>query len=151
MGFCGDGEYDEFMRQTPEFERMLVRQGIQLFKFWFSVSRSEQRRRFNEREAHPLKHWKLSPVDMASLDKWEDYTGAKEAMFFHTDTADAPWIVIKSDCKKRARLNALRYLLHQLPYARKDAEQIGAVDPLLVGRAQVVFEHGERLVSAHAT
>ena len=143
MDFCRDEEYQEFMRQAPEFERMLVRQGIHLFKFWFSVSRKEQRRRFKEREAHPLKHWKLSPIDKASLDKWEDYTRAKEAMFFHTDTADAPWTVIKSDCKKRARLNAMRYLLQHLPYAKKDAAQIGTVDPLLVGRAQVVFERGE--------
>ena len=127
---------------------MLVRQGIHVFKFWFSVSRREQRRRFKEREVHPLKQWKLSPIDLASLDKWEDYTWSKEAMFFHTDTTDAPWIVIKSDCKKRARLNALRYLLHKLPYKTKDTEQIGAVDALLVGRAQVVFERGEHVASA---
>jgi polyphosphate kinase 2 len=148
MGFCTDAEYREFLRQAPEFERMLVRQGIHVFKFWFSVSRREQRRRFKEREVHPLKQWKLSPIDLASLDKWEDYTLSKEAMFFHTDTADAPWIVIKSDCKKRARLNALRYLLHKLPYRTKDTEQIGAVDALLVGRAQVVFERGEHVASA---
>ena len=148
MGFCTDAEYREFLRQAPEFERMLVRQGIHVFKFWFSVSRREQRRRFKERQVHPLKQWKLSPIDLASLDKWEDYTWSKEAMFFHTDTADAPWIVIKSDCKKRARLNALRYLLHKLPYKTKDTEQIGAVDALLVGRAQVVFERGEHVASA---
>ena len=148
MGFCTDAEYREFLRQAPEFERMLVRQGIHVFKFWFSVSRREQRRRFKERQVHPLKQWKLSPIDLASLDKWEDYTWSKEAMFFHTDTADAPWIVIKSDCKKRARLNALRYLLHKLPYRTKDTEQIGAVDALLVGRAQVVFERGEHVASA---
>ncbi|MCC6157307.1 MAG: polyphosphate kinase 2 [Deltaproteobacteria bacterium] len=147
MGFCTDAEYQEFMRQAPEFERMLVRQGIHLFKFWFSVSRREQRRRFNERKVHPLKQWKLSEIDKASLDKWDEYTRAKEAMFFHTDTADAPWIVIKSDCKKRARLNAMRYLLHSLPYAKKDPDQIGPVDPLLVGRAQVVFERGESVAS----
>jgi hypothetical protein len=91
----------------------------------------------------PLKQWKLSPVDLASLDKWDDYTAAKEAMFFNTDTADAPWTVVKSDCKKRARLNALRYVLHKLPYARKDPKLIGPVDPLLVGRANVVYERGE--------
>jgi energy-coupling factor transporter ATP-binding protein EcfA2 len=117
-----------------------VRSGIHLIKFWFSVSRKEQRRRFKEREAHPLKQWKLSPIDMASLDKWEDYTKAKEAMFFATDTADSPWTVIKSDCKKRARLNAMRYVLHKLPYTNKDLEAIGPVDPLLVGRAHVVYE-----------
>lgn len=143
MGFCSPTEYDDFMRQVPEFERNLVRSGIHLFKFWFSVSRKEQRRRFKEREKHPLKQWKLSPIDKASLDKWDDYTHAKEAMFFSTDTADAPWIVIKSDCKKRARLNALRYVLHRLTYAQKDGARIGPVDPLLVGRANVVYEIGE--------
>ena len=146
MGFCTDAEYQEFMRQAPEFERMMVLTGIHLLKFWFSVSRDEQRRRFKERKVHPLKQWKLSPIDLASLDKWEDYTKAKEAMFFHTDTADAPWTVIKSDCKKRARLNAMRYILHRLPYVRKDPERIGPLDSLIVGRANVVFERGEKLV-----
>lgn len=144
MGFCSDTEYSEFVRQCPEFERMLVRNGIHLIKFWFSVSREEQRRRFRERKVHPLKQWKLSPIDLASLDKWDDYTKAKEAMFFHTDTADAPWTVIKSDCKKRARLNALRYILHKLPYTNKDVGQIGNLDPLIVGRANVVYELGEQ-------
>jgi polyphosphate kinase 2 len=148
MGFCTDAEYQEFMRQAPQFERQLVRSGVHLVKFWFSVSRDEQRRRFKERELHPLKQWKLSPVDLASLDKWDDYTKAKEAMFFETDTADAPWTVIKSDCKKRARLNAMRYVLHRLPYANKDLGNIGALDTLLVGRAHVVYERGERPGSA---
>jgi polyphosphate kinase 2 len=143
MGFCSNEEYREFMRQAPEFERNLVRSGIHLIKFWFSVSKDEQRRRFRERKAHPLKQWKLSPVDLSSLDKWEAYTKAKEAMFFNTDTADAPWTVIKSDCKKRARLNAMRYVLHRLPYAKKDSEAIGPLDPLLVGRAHIVYEVGE--------
>ncbi|MFO0208460.1 MAG: polyphosphate kinase 2, partial [Betaproteobacteria bacterium] len=144
MGFCSPAEYEEFMRQAPQFERNLANSGTHLVKFWFSVSRAEQRRRFKERERHPLKQWKLSPIDMASLDKWEAYTRAKEAMFYFTDTAEAPWTVIKSDCKKRARLNALRYVLHKLPYKNKDAEAIGALDPLLVGRAHVVYERGER-------
>jgi polyphosphate kinase 2 len=144
MGFCTDQEYQEFMRQCPEFERNLVHSGIHLVKYWFSVSKEEQRRRFREREAHPLKQWKLSPVDMASLDKWDDYTKAKESMFFHTDTADSPWTVIKSDCKKRARLNALRFLLHSFPYKSKDVARIGEVDPLLVGRAHIVYERGEK-------
>ena len=144
MGFCTQSEYSEFMRQAPEFERNLVRSGVQLIKFWFSVSKHEQQRRFKERKAHPLKQWKLSPVDLASLDKWDQYTEAKEAMFFYTDTADAPWTVIKSDCKKRARLNAMRYVLHKLPYDNKDVDAIGALDPLLVGRAHVVYEHGEK-------
>ena len=143
MGFCTDEEYTEFMRQAPQFERQLVRSGIHLVKFWFSVSREEQRRRFKERKAHPLKQWKLSPIDLASLDKWGDYTKAKEAMFFETDTADAPWTVIKSDCKKRARLNAMRYLLQKLPYTNKEAKNIGTLDSLIVGRAHVVYERGE--------
>jgi polyphosphate kinase 2 len=143
MGFCSDQEYAEFVRQAPEFERMLVRNGTHLIKFWFSVSREEQRRRFRERKVHPLKQWKLSPIDMASLDKWDDYTKAKEAMFFHTDTADAPWTVIKSNCKKRARFNAMRYILHKLPYTNKDTQRIGNLDPLIVGRANVVYERGE--------
>ncbi len=144
MGFCSDSDYQEFMRQVPDFERHLVRSGIHLIKFWFSVSRKEQRRRFKERESHPLKQWKLSPVDLASLDKWEDYTRAKEAMFFETDTADAPWTVVKSDCKKRARLNAMRYVLHKLPYRNKDAQHLGKLDRLIVGRAHVVYERGEK-------
>ncbi|MFO0957711.1 MAG: polyphosphate kinase 2 [Isosphaeraceae bacterium] len=134
MGFCSEAEYIEFLRQVPEFERQLVRSGVQLFKFWFSVSRDEQRRRFKERQVHPLKQWKLSPIDMASLDKWRDYTAAKESMFLHTDTPDAPWTVIKSDCKKRARLNAMRFVLHRLPYSARDLKRIGPIDPLLVGR-----------------
>jgi len=143
MNFCSQAEYDEFLRQVPEFERNLVRSGIHMIKFWFSVSREEQRRRFKEREAHPLKQWKLSPIDLASLDKWDDYTRAKEGMFFHTDTADCPWIVIKSDDKKRARLNAMRYVLHAMPYAGKNAKRIGHIDDLLVGRANVIHEREE--------
>jgi len=151
MGFCTDGQYDEFMRQTPDFERHLVRSGVHLFKFWFSVSRKEQRRRFKERENHPLKQWKLSPIDKASLDKWDDYTHAKESMFFDTDTADSPWTVIKSDCKKRARLNAMRYVLAKLPYDAKDLNAVGKIDSLIVGRAHVVYERGERTAPSVAT
>ncbi|MDD2924981.1 polyphosphate kinase 2 [Rhodoferax sp.] len=148
MGFCTEQEYQQFIHQAPLFERQLVQSGIHLIKFWFSVSRKEQRRRFKERELHPLKQWKLSPIDLASLDKWDDYTKAKEAMFFETDTADAPWTVIKSDCKKRARLNAMRYVLHKLPYSNKDLNNIGTLDTLLVGRAHVVYERGEHPASA---
>lgn len=147
MGFCSEDEYLEFMRQTPEFERMLVKSGIHLFKFWFSVSRDEQRLRFKQRKNHPLKQWKLSPVDLASLDKWDAYTKAKEAMFFHTDTADAPWTVIKSDCKKRARLNAIRYVLQKLNYKDKNLDSIGVVDSLIAGRANIVYERGESSTS----
>jgi len=144
MGFCTDEEYREFLEQAPLFEQSLTRSGVHLLKFWFSVSREEQRRRFRERERHPLKQWKLSPIDLASLDKWQDYTIAKEAMFLHTDTSETPWTVIKSDCKKRARLNTMRYVLHKLPYEGKDPERIGPLDPLLVGRAELVYETDER-------
>ena len=133
MGFCTRDEYQEFLRQAPEFERQLVKSGIRLIKFWFSVSRAEQRKRFKQREIDPLKRWKLSPVDLASLDKWDDYTRAKLAMFEHTHTEHAPWTVINADCKGRARLNAMRFILNQLPYAGKDAAVVGEVDPLLVG------------------
>ncbi len=143
MGFCTDVEYYEFMRQAPEFERNLVRSGIHLVKLWFSVGQDEQLRRFKQRESHPLKQWKLSPIDMASLDKWDDYTHAKEAMFYHTDTSDVPWTVVKSNCKKRARLNAMRHVLHRFKYDDKDIETIGKMDPLIVGRANVIYESAE--------
>lgn len=143
MNFCTEDEYLEFMRQAPEFERNLVRSGITLIKFWFSVSQEEQKRRFKDRETHPLKQWKLSPVDKASLDKWDDYTKAKEKMFFYTDTSDAPWTVVKSNCKKRARLNAMRYILHKVPYHNKDTDKINKIDPLIVGRSNVIYEQGE--------
>ena len=144
MGFCTEQEYQVFMHQVPEFEKHLIESGIQLVKFWFSVSREEQRARFASRENDPLKQWKLSPVDKASLNKWDDYTLAKEAMFFNTDTAESPWIVIKSDCKKRARLNAMRYVLNKLNYENKDPAQIGNIDPLIVGRAGALYEMDER-------
>ena len=147
MGFCTQQEYLEFMRQAPEFERNLVHSGIHLIKFWFSVSREEQRRRFKERKVHPLKQWKLSPIDLASLDKWDDYTKAKEAMFFYTDTADAPWTVIKSDCKKRARLNAHALRAALAAVHRQGCRPHRPLDLLLVGRAHVVYERGEHQAS----
>lgn len=143
MGFCTDDEYEDFIRQVPEFESSLVNSGVHLIKFWFSVSRDEQLRRFRQRQTHPLKQWKLSPIDMASLDKWDDYTHAKEAMFHYTDTDDAPWTVVKSNCKKRARLNAMRYVLNRFDYINKDSQTVGKIDPLLVGRANVIYELGE--------
>ena len=143
MGFCTEQQYDRFMEECPEFERNLVHNGIYIVKFWFSVSRDEQRRRFKERKIHPLKRWKLSPIDVASLSKWTEYTQAKEMMFLNTDTVECPWIVVKSDDKKRARLNAMRYVLHLLPYTNKNEKAIGPVDPLIVGRANIVFEQGE--------
>jgi len=139
MGFCAPTDYLEFMRQCPEFERMLVRSGILLFKYWFSVTREEQRRRFRARETDPLKQWKLSPIDRASMDKWDEYTEAKEAMFFHTDTADAPWTVVKADDKRRARLNCMQHFLSSLDYTDKDRFIVTGADPLIVGAgAQVI-------------
>jgi polyphosphate kinase 2 len=132
MGFCTPTEYLEFMRQAPELERMLVRSGTHLIKFWFSVSQEEQRRRFAQRHTDPVRRWKLSPMDLQSLDKWEEYTEAKEAMFFYTNTADAPWTVIKSNDKKRARIEALRYVLSVLDYDEKDHDVVGTPDPLIV-------------------
>ena len=132
MGFCDPTAYLEFMRQCPEIERMLVRSDVLLFKYWFSVTQEEQRRRFESRKGDPLKQWKLSPIDQASIDKWGDYTEAKEAMFFYTDTADAPWTIIKSDDKKRARLNCMRHFLSSLDYDGKDHKTVGEPDPFIV-------------------
>lgn len=141
MGFCSPTDYLEFMRQTPELERMLARSGIRLYKYWFSVTQAEQRRRFEARETDPLKQWKLSPIDKASLDKWGEYTEAKEAMFFYTDTADAPWTIVKSDDKKRARINCLRHFLHHLDYPGKDKKIVGKPDPKIVLPASKFYEH----------
>jgi polyphosphate kinase 2 len=146
MGFCTPNEYLEFMRQCPDLERMLARSGITLMKFWFSVSREEQRRRFAARETDPLKQWKLSPIDRASIDKWDDYTEAKEAMFFYTDTADAPWTIVKADDKKRARLNAMQHLLAQIPYDGKDRSIVTGPDPLIVGASAHVIGKDMRIV-----
>lgn len=143
MGFCKPLDYLEFLRQAPLLERMLVNSGILLFKYWFSVSREEQLRRFISRRDDPLKHWKLSPIDIKSLDRWDDYTEAKKAMFFHTDTADAPWTVIKADDKKRARINCMRHFLYSLPYPAKNPKVAGEPDALLVGSAAKVLEAGE--------
>ncbi len=143
MGFVGAQDYLEFMRQAPELERMLVRSGIRLIKLWFSVTRAEQRTRFVIRQVDPVRQWKLSPMDLASLDKWDDYTDAKEAMFFYTDTADAPWTVVKSNDKKRARLEAMRHVLNRFPYEGKDEEVVGVPDPLIVGPAATLLEQGE--------
>jgi polyphosphate kinase len=143
MNFVDSRDYLEFMRQAPEFERMLVRSGIRLIKLWFSVTRSEQRTRFVIRQVDPVRQWKLSPMDLASLDKWDDYTEAKEAMFFYTDTADAPWTVVKSNDKKRARLEAMRHVLNRFPYTGKDHEVVGTPDPQIVGPAATLLEQGE--------
>ena len=139
MGFCNQIEYLEFMRQCPEVERMLVNSGIRLFKYYFSVTKKEQRKRFGSREHDPLKQWKMSPVDKAAVSMWGEYTRAKEAMFFYTDTADAPWTIIKSDDKKRARLNCMQHFLHKLDYPDKDHDVVQPPDPLIVGSPSQVI------------
>ncbi|MFD0483017.1 polyphosphate kinase 2 [Kineococcus sp. GCM10028916] len=145
MGFASPTEYLEFMRQVPELERMWVRSGIRLVKMWFSVSRAEQRTRFASRAEDPVRRWKLSDMDLQSLDRWDDYTEAKEAMFFYTDTADAPWTTIRSNDKKRARIEAMRHVLAMLPYDDKDLDVVGTPDPLIVGLGPAgrVLEQGE--------
>jgi len=144
MGFCTDEEYLEFLRQTPQLERMLVNSDLHLFKFWFSVSRHEQLRRFHSRTHDPLKQWKLSPIDIQSLDKWDDYTKAKQAMFFYTSTADAPWTVVKSDDKKRARINCIRHYLHTLDYPGKDEVVACAPDPKIVGNVHRKLDYSNK-------
>ena len=146
MDFCSPNEYLEFMREAPELERMMVRSGIILFKYWFSVTQPEQRERFKSREIEPLKRWKLSAIDRESLDKWSDYTEAKEAMFFYTDTADAPWVIVKSNDKKRARLNCMRHFLYSLPYPGKDDSVVEFPDPLIVGSSGDVIGRSEHIL-----
>jgi len=146
MNFCTPNEYLDFMRQCPELERMFVNSGVRLFKYWFSVTREEQTRRFRARQSDPLKQWKLSPIDRASMDKWDDYTEAKEAMFFFTDTADAPWVVIKSDDKKRARLNCMQHFLSSLDYPNSDHHVLAGPDPLIVGASAHVIGRDEHIV-----
>jgi polyphosphate kinase 2 len=135
MGFCTPEQHAEFLEQAPLFERLLVNDGLSLTKFWFSVSPAEQRTRFAVRLVDPVRQWKFSPTDMESLDKWDDYTAAKEEMFAATDTDAAPWIVVKSNDKKRARINAMRYLLARFDYDDKDSDVVGEPDPSIVGRA----------------
>lgn len=144
MGYCTPAEYHEFMRAAPEFERMLVNSGTHIIKFWFSVGEAEQRSRFVARGTDPVKQWKLSPTDLASLDKWEAYTEAKEAMFFYTDLPHAPWTVVKTNDKKRARIEAMRWVLSKFDYPDKDHGLIGTPDPLIVGDPETVYDDGER-------
>ncbi len=138
MGYCSPEEYEEFMLQTPEFERMLVRAGVQLVKLWFSVSRREQITRFTIRRIDPVRQWKLSPTDLASLDRWDEYTAAKDAMFLRTHTSHAPWTVVRTNDKKRGRLEALRFVLNGLDYPDRDDEVVGVPDPLIVGPPEIV-------------
>ncbi len=139
MGFCNSNEYLEFMRQCPDFERMLVNSGIKLFKYYFSVTKKEQRSRFASRKLDPLKQWKMSPVDKAAVSLWNEYTRAKESMFFYTDTASCPWTIIKSDDKKRARLNCMQHFLAHLDYPDKDTDVVSGPDPLIVGSPSQVI------------
>lgn len=143
MGYCTDAQYKEFIRSCPEFELMLTNSGIRLVKFWFSVGHDEQLTRFERRRTDPVRQWKLSPTDLASLDKWDAYTEAKEAMFASTDTDHAPWTVIKSNDKKRARLETMRHVLALLDYTNKDESVVGLPDPLIVGRAGQILDEGE--------
>jgi polyphosphate kinase 2 len=147
MGFCTPNDYLEFMRSAPDIERMMVRSGIHLFKYWFSVTREEQAKRFAARETDPLKQWKLSPIDKASIDKWDDYTEAKEAMFFFTDTADSPWTIVKSDDKKRARLDCMRHFLNALPYEGGQARSVEAPDPLIIGSGLHVIGRDDAILN----
>ena len=148
MDFCNGSEYLEFMRQVPDLERMLARSGILLFKYWFSVTQDEQKRRFESRQVDPLKQWKLSPIDRASLDKWDDYTEAKEAMFFYTDTADAPWTIVKSSDKKRARVNCMQHFLSLLPYPEKNRQVVRGPDPLIVGSSNHVIGSNGHIIGS---
>jgi polyphosphate kinase len=144
MGYCTAEEYAEFLREAPRLEEMWVRSGIHLVKLWFSVSQNEQHTRFVIRQVDPVRQWKLSPTDLASLDRWSEYTEAKEAMFYYTDTAAAPWTVIKSNDKKRGRIEAMRHVLSLFPYDNKDVALVGIPDGRIVGPATTVIEHGER-------
>jgi polyphosphate kinase 2 len=144
MGYCDEDQYRRFLEQAPELERMLVDDGIHLVKFWFSVSQTEQQTRFLIRRIDPVRQWKLSPTDLASLDKWAAYTEAKEAMFFYTDRPQAPWTVVKSNDKKRGRLEAMRHVLARFDYDGRDDSVLGQADRLVIGPAVRVFEHGER-------
>lgn len=144
MGFCTPEQTERFLRQTPAFEQLLLGDGFTLTKLWFSVSAAEQRTRFLIRQIDPVRQWKLSPIDLASLDKWDAYTAAKETMFAHTDTDDAPWTVVKSNDKKRARLEAMRSVLAAQEYDGRDDSVVGTPDPLVVGRGADLLESGER-------
>jgi polyphosphate kinase 2 len=140
MGFCTDEEYEEFMREAPEFERMLVNSGLHLTKFWFSVSTGEQHTRFAIRRVDPVRRWKLSPMDVESLDKWDAYTEAKETMFHYTSRKHAQWTIVKSNDKKRARLEAMRHILEQFDYPGKDDEIVGEPDRKIIGPPDVMSE-----------
>ncbi|MFT5302961.1 MAG: polyphosphate kinase 2 [Mariniblastus sp.] len=143
MGFCTESQHHRFLREVPQLENMFIENGVILFKFWFSVSREEQLRRFLSRATDKLKQWKLSPVDMESLARWDEYTRAKKAMFMSTDTTVAPWTVVRSDCKKRARLNTLRFVLDRLDYPGKNEKVIEDLDAEIVGPKESIYDGDE--------
>ena len=139
MGFCRPDQTELFLKEVQYFEQSLVNHGIIFIKLWLSISQEEQLRRFHERKVNPLKHWKLSPVDLASIDKWDDYTEAARRMFQASNTADAPWLIIRNEDKRRGRINAIRAVLNQVDYENKNEDHIGRVDPLIVGRPEMLF------------
>lgn len=143
MGFCSDSQHHRFLQEAPLLENMMIQNGIILFKFWFSVSREEQLRRFTSRASDKLKQWKLSPVDLDSLGKWDEYTRAKKSMFMATDTSFSPWTVVRSDDKKRARLNTLRYVLSRLDYPSKNEEVLSKLDPAIIGNKETIYQGDE--------
>jgi len=139
MGFSTDEQIERFLAEAPDFESQLVRDGIRLYKFWLTIGQEMQLKRFHDRRHDPLKRWKLSPIDIASLDKWDDYTRAKEDMFQHTHTTTAPWTVLRANDKRRLRVNAIRHVLSSIDYAEKDATVASAPDPNIVGSGPDYF------------
>jgi len=139
MGFCSDEQHDKFLHETPKFEEMLTNDGIHLFKFWLNVGQQMQIKRFHDRRQNPLKAWKLSPIDIKALSKWDAYTTARDVMLKATHTDHAPWTIIRSNDKRRARINAITHFLSQMDYEGKDADSIGEIDPLILGQGHKFF------------
>ena len=139
MGFCTPKDYQRFIHQVPGFEQAIIESGLHLFKLWFDVGRAEQKKRIESRKKDPLKHWKLSPMDHVSMDKWDDYTKARDGMFLYTHTSHAPWTVIRSDDKKRARIAAILTVLNRLPYPDKNPKVVVPPDPLVTGSVEEMF------------
>ena len=145
MGFCSPDEYQQFLIQAPTFEQMLVNSGVRLIKFYLSVSRAEQARRFVERETNPLKQWKLSPIDLEAQQKWDEYTEAKNAIFEHTNSDVAPWTIVKSEDKMRGRIETMRYVLGRFGYDGRNSEIVGAADPLIVTEVDNLLDSSGKL------
>jgi polyphosphate kinase 2 len=133
MGFCTPEQYEKFLKETPRFEKMIVREGIHFFKFWLDIGRETQLKRFHDRRHSPLKNWKFSPIDVAGMNKWDDYTEKRDVMFERTHTDHAPWIIVRGNDKRRARLAVIRRILDAMPYTDRDLEGIGKHDPLIIG------------------